>query len=86
MPVLTAGGRREAEIATPTRLDVLSPRMESATPMPEGIAIRAPADKHGRTILSREAACTGARSVGVSELWVRLYLLRAVRIKSECIF
>lgn len=69
MPVLTAGGRREAEIATPTRLDVLSPRMDSATPMPEGIAIRAPADDHG-TIVLTNAACKGGGCIGALGAYV----------------
>mmetsp|Transcript_15323 Transcript_15323/g.24951 ORF Transcript_15323/g.24951 Transcript_15323/m.24951 type:complete len:221 (-) Transcript_15323:3367-4029(-) len=41
-PVFTAGGRSEAEIATPTRLDVLFPRTDKATPTPEGMAMHIP--------------------------------------------
>jgi hypothetical protein len=55
---------------------VLSPRMESATPMPEGIAIRAPVDKHGRTILSREAACKGGGCIGALGAYVSFYAAR----------
>ena len=40
LPVFTAGGRREAEIATPTRELVFAPRTDRATPTPEGIATR----------------------------------------------
>jgi len=39
---LTAGGRSEALIATPTKDPELPPSMESATPAPEGIATIAP--------------------------------------------
>ena len=35
MPEFTAGGRREAEIATPTRLAIWSSNSETATPRPE---------------------------------------------------
>mmetsp|Transcript_6106 Transcript_6106/g.9508 ORF Transcript_6106/g.9508 Transcript_6106/m.9508 type:complete len:103 (+) Transcript_6106:447-755(+) len=45
MPQLTAGGRREALIATPTRLDVESSRTDRATPRPEKNAIGNPARK-----------------------------------------
>ena len=41
-PAFTAGGKREAEIATPTMDPVLSPNTDSATPAPEGMAISAP--------------------------------------------
>mmetsp|Transcript_29257 Transcript_29257/g.55270 ORF Transcript_29257/g.55270 Transcript_29257/m.55270 type:complete len:104 (-) Transcript_29257:984-1295(-) len=41
-PAFTAGGSSEADIATPTRLDVLFPKVLSATPMPLGIAITIP--------------------------------------------
>ena len=41
-PALTAGGKREAEIATPTMDPVLSPKTDRATPAPDGIAISAP--------------------------------------------
>ena len=41
-PALTAGGKSEADIATPTIDPVLSPKTERATPAPDGIAINAP--------------------------------------------
>ena len=39
---LTAGGKSDAEIATPTNELVLLPRTESATPMPLGKAMARP--------------------------------------------
>ncbi len=42
LTALTAGGSREAEMATPTKEPVLPPRMEKATPAPEGMAMRMP--------------------------------------------
>jgi hypothetical protein len=41
----TAGGNKEAEIATPTRDAVLSPRMAMATAAPEGRATSKPTHK-----------------------------------------
>mmetsp|Transcript_2236 Transcript_2236/g.3109 ORF Transcript_2236/g.3109 Transcript_2236/m.3109 type:complete len:292 (-) Transcript_2236:177-1052(-) len=41
-PVLTAGGRREADIATPTRLLVFPPNTDKQTPIPEGMAMAIP--------------------------------------------
>ena len=41
-PVLTAGGRREAEMATPTPPAWLPPRTARATPTPLGTAIKTP--------------------------------------------
>ena len=41
-PALTAGGKSEADIATPPIEPVLPPNTERATPAPDGIAIRAP--------------------------------------------
>jgi hypothetical protein len=41
----TAGGNKEAEIATPTRDAVLSPRMAMATAAPEGSATSNPTHK-----------------------------------------
>jgi hypothetical protein len=34
IPAFTAGGSKDAEIATPTSDDVLFPKIESATPIP----------------------------------------------------
>ena len=42
MPEFTAGGKRLAEIATPTREAVLLPSMDKATPIPLGIAMQMP--------------------------------------------
>ena len=42
MPLFTAGGNSDAEIATPTRDAVLLPSMDKATPMPLGIAMHIP--------------------------------------------
>ena len=42
IPQLTAGGSREADIATPTREPAFPPSTESATPAPLGVAIRTP--------------------------------------------
>mmetsp|Transcript_37720 Transcript_37720/g.91636 ORF Transcript_37720/g.91636 Transcript_37720/m.91636 type:complete len:200 (-) Transcript_37720:1289-1888(-) len=42
IPALTAGGSKEAEIATPTKEEVLLPKMDKATPMPLGIAMAIP--------------------------------------------
>mmetsp|Transcript_26167 Transcript_26167/g.78628 ORF Transcript_26167/g.78628 Transcript_26167/m.78628 type:complete len:242 (+) Transcript_26167:723-1448(+) len=42
MPVFTAGGSRDAEIATPTSPPELSPAMDMATPRPDGMAIARP--------------------------------------------
>lgn len=44
-PALTAGGSKEAEIATPTRDAVYSPSTANATPAPLGIAIAIPTHK-----------------------------------------
>mmetsp|Transcript_12330 Transcript_12330/g.18937 ORF Transcript_12330/g.18937 Transcript_12330/m.18937 type:complete len:269 (+) Transcript_12330:522-1328(+) len=41
-PAFTAGGSKDAEIATPTKLLVLPPSMDRQTPIPEGIAIAIP--------------------------------------------
>merc|ERR1719510_1592367 len=41
-PVLTAGGRREAEMATPTPPAWLPPRTARATPTPLGTAMKTP--------------------------------------------
>ena len=41
-PAFTAGGKRDADMATPTIDPVLSPNTERATPAPEGIATRTP--------------------------------------------
>ena len=42
MPQLTAGGSKEAEMATPTKELVLLPITDNATPIPEGTAIVIP--------------------------------------------
>lgn len=42
LTALTAGGRRDAEMATPTREAVYSPSTASATPAPLGIATSIP--------------------------------------------
>jgi len=42
MPALTAGGRRLADIATPTSDEVLFPSVERATPAPDGTAMAMP--------------------------------------------
>ena len=42
MPVLTAGGSSDAEMATPTSELVLLPRIERPTPTPDGSAIARP--------------------------------------------
>ena len=44
-PAFTAGGSREADMATPTMDPVLSPKTDRATPAPEGMAINAPTHK-----------------------------------------
>lgn len=41
-PEFTQGGNKEAEIATPTRDEVLRPDIARATPTPEGKAIKKP--------------------------------------------
>ena len=41
-PEFTQGGNKEAEIATPTRDEVFRPEIASATPTPEGKAIKKP--------------------------------------------
>ena len=41
-PQLTAGGSREAEMATPTREPALPPSTDRATPAPLGTAMRTP--------------------------------------------
>mmetsp|Transcript_880 Transcript_880/g.1641 ORF Transcript_880/g.1641 Transcript_880/m.1641 type:complete len:213 (-) Transcript_880:1057-1695(-) len=45
MPAFTAGGNREAEIATPTRLPVFPPKIDKLTPIPDGIAMAIPVYK-----------------------------------------
>ena len=50
-PVLTAGGRREAEIATPTIDPALPPSTEIATPTPLGIAIAKPTTRQLQPVL-----------------------------------
>ena len=40
IPVFTAGGNKDAEIATPTKLLVLFPNTDNATPIPLGNAIK----------------------------------------------
>ena len=42
LTALTAGGSKEAEMATPTSEPVLPPRIDKATPAPEGNAISTP--------------------------------------------
>jgi hypothetical protein len=42
IPAFTAGGRREADMATPTRELVLFPSTERATPTPENTATTRP--------------------------------------------
>ena len=42
LTALTAGGRREADIATPTNEPKLPPKKERATAAPEGIATSKP--------------------------------------------
>jgi hypothetical protein len=44
LPQLTAGGNRDAEIATPTRDDVFPPSVDNDTPTPEGSAIIRPVE------------------------------------------
>ena len=44
-PALTAGGKREAEMATPTIKPVLSPKTERATPAPDGTAMSTPTQR-----------------------------------------
>ncbi len=44
-PALTAGGKRDADMATPTIDPALFPRTERATPAPEGIAIATPTNR-----------------------------------------
>ena len=44
-PALTAGGNREADIATPTRDPTFPPRTDKATPAPDGNAIAIPVTK-----------------------------------------
>lgn len=39
---LTAGGNKEAEIATPTNEPIFSPSMAIATAAPDGIAVKSP--------------------------------------------
>ena len=41
-PAFTHGGRSDAEMATPTSDDVLRPEMASATPTPDGSAMKKP--------------------------------------------
>lgn len=45
LTAFTAGGSREAEMATPTRDPTLPPRMDNATPAPDGMAIKTPTGK-----------------------------------------
>jgi hypothetical protein len=45
IPALTAGGSRDADIATPTRAEVLFPRIDKQTPIPDGTAIAIPVMK-----------------------------------------
>lgn len=45
IPEFTAGGRSDAEIATPTRLEVFPPKIDKQTAIPEGIAIAMPVSK-----------------------------------------
>lgn len=47
IPALTAGGRSDAEIATPTNEDVLFPKMLRATPIP--LRAQTPITKLGST-------------------------------------
>ena len=44
-PAFTAGGRREAEIATPTSDPTFPPSTDKATPAPDGRAIAIPVTK-----------------------------------------
>lgn len=39
---MTAGGSNDADIATPTKLLIFVVRLETATPTPDGIAMKAP--------------------------------------------
>jgi hypothetical protein len=45
LTALTAGGRRDAEMATPTNDPVLPPSIDNATPAPDGKAISTPTHK-----------------------------------------
>jgi len=42
---LTAGGRRDAEMATPTNDPAFPPRTERATPAPDSNAMKAPTQR-----------------------------------------
>ena len=42
IPAFTHGGSSDAEMATPTRLEVFLPEIASATPTPEGSATKKP--------------------------------------------
>ena len=50
-PVLTAGGRREAEMATPTPPAWLPPRTARATPTPLGTAMKTPTTRQLQPVL-----------------------------------
>jgi len=45
LTALTAGGRRDADMATPTRDPVLPPRIDRATPAPDGRAMSTPTQR-----------------------------------------
>lgn len=47
----TAGGRRDADIATPTNDPAFPPRTERATPAPDGKAIIPPTERRVRSPL-----------------------------------
>lgn len=54
-PEFTNGGSRAADIATPTRLDVLFPSTDKATPIPDGRAINSPINNDsGLPLIRRE--------------------------------
>lgn len=45
LTALTAGGNKEAEIATPTKDPILPPRIDKETPAPDGKAMKTPTHK-----------------------------------------
>lgn len=83
LTALTAGGRREADIATPTRDAVLSESTEMATAAPEGTAIRTPTHKERTSHLGVIYWLTIAKLMQTSILIIHQIILVVLIVPGE---
>ena len=72
---MTAGGNKEADIATPTSEPVLSPNTDNATPAPDGNAIKTPTHKLRVKPLKKEEEKIGIEETSVLEAYLLSYCL-----------